>query len=323
MNRIIRVLGTGGTIAGTAAPGAADNAYQAAQLAVEDLVQPLTAELPGGVSAVQALQIAQLDSRDMSHLVWQSLAAALREGRQSGVVGQVVTHGTDTLEETAVFLHRVVGDGSPVVLTAAMRPATSPHADGPEHLRQALHLAADARARGILMAFSGMAWPAVRVRKLHPFALQAFSAGDGQPVARWNGKGWEWQDSPDAAAPLQAAAPFTMPADIRDWPRVEIVHSHAGASGEVVRALLKPVDATPPVRGLVISATGNGSIHHAIHQVLEEAVSEGRLARRDILVATRCIGGWVVGDPPQGWPVAAELTPAQARVALMLDMASR
>ena len=110
---------------------------------------------------------------------------------------------------------------------------------------------------------------------------------------------------------------------LRDWPRVEIVQSHAGASGEVVRALLKPVDATPPVRGLVISATGNGSIHHAIHQVLEEAVSEGLLARRDILVATRCIGGWVVGDPPQGWPVAAELTPAQARVALMLEMASR
>ena len=323
MNNTVRVLGTGGTIAGTAPKGSADSDYQAGQLGVQALLEPLLPALGGRIQCVQAVQVAQLDSRDMDHVVWQRLAAELQAGLDDdGVVGQVVTHGTDTLEETAVFLQGVLRGHKPVVLTAAMRPATSLHADGPAHLAQALQLAADPSARGVLMAFGAKAWPAIQVRKVHPFAMQAFSGGDGPAVAAWANEQWNWRSEQEPCADGAAASlprGLSMPARCEDWPRVEIVHSHAGASGALVRALLQ--DGAAPVAGVVVSATGNGSIHHTIHSALQDAVASGHLSRDRILVATRCTEGWVVGEPWHGWPTAARLTPAQARVALMLQIA--
>jgi L-asparaginase len=328
MGTMIRVLGTGGTIAGTAEAGAAENAYRAGQVAIEDLLRPLLPGLGVAVSEVQAVQVALIDSRDMSATVWQQLAAELQAGLDDPQVqGQVVTHGTDTLEETAVFLNGVLRGDKPVVLTAAMRPATSAQADGPANLQRALHLAASPKARGVLMAFCGLAWPAVRVRKVHPFALMAFSAGDSEPVARWDDGAQEWVWTDDGAVvKCQMSgqqSPVTMPADVSQWPRVEIVHSHAGASGDALRALLAPSSSAAPVRGVVVSSTGNGSIHHSIDQALRDAIGSGRLRREDVLVATRCTQGWVVGDPDHGWPVAHTLTPAQARVHLVLDIVRR
>ncbi len=339
MQTTVRVLGTGGTIAGTASQGSAESVYKAGQLAVEELLKPLLPQLGTRIQSVQAVQVAQLDSRDMDHAVWQRLAAELQAGQENEqVVGQVVTHGTDTVEETAVFLQGVLRGAKPVVLTAAMRPATSPQADGPAHLIQALHLAADPAARGVWMVFGGRAWPAVQVRKVHPFALQAFSAGDGPAAATWGGGGWVWasDQAVGAAQGAQSTEPAgcVMPERCEDWPRVEIVHSHAGASGHALEALLRDGGgaddsaercdqaALAPVVGVVISSTGNGSIHHSIHQALQNAVHAGRLKREQILVATRCTQGWVVGEPDHGWPVAARLTPAQARVALMLQLAT-
>lgn len=325
----VRVLGTGGTIAGTAPVGAPDNAYKAGQLAVEELLRPLLPDLGGRIHQVQALQVAQLDSRNMGHAVWQRLAAELQAGQDDPtVVGQVVTHGTDTLEETAVFLQGVLRGTKPVVLTAAMRPATSNQADGPQNLRQALHLAADPAAQGLWMAFGGQAWPAAQVRKVHPFALEAFGGGDGPPGALWDRGVWVWLPPTDERAAPESApwpdtslapmGPVAMPSDVEHWPRVEIVHSHAGADGRLLQTLL----ADASVQGVVVSATGNGSMHDALHQVLQQAVAQGRLQREQVLVATRCTRGWVVGTPEHGWPVAARLTPAQARVALMLRLAA-
>lgn len=339
--RTVRVLGTGGTIAGTAPAGAPDNAYKAGQVAVEELLSPLLPGLSGHIERVQALQVAQLDSRNMDHAVWQRLAAELQAGLDDPtVVGQVVTHGTDTLEETAVFLQGVLRGRKPVVLTAAMRPSTSPQADGPENLRQALHLAADPAARGVWMAFGGRAWPAVQVRKVHPFALDAFCGGDGPFAATWVGQGsapaanpapggWVWRASgepgfgaavatADGDAALLGPHPVQMPNDVSSWPRVEIVHSHAGVDGRLLMGLL----ADAAVKGVVISATGNGSIHDALHEALLTSVQQGRLTRTQVLVSSRCTTGWVVGNPEHGWPVAHRLSPAQARVALMLQLAS-
>ncbi len=339
----IRVLGTGGTIAGTAPAGSPDNRYKPGQVAIQDLLEPLLSTLGQRVARVEALQVAQLDSRNMGYAVWQALAAELQAGMDDpSVIGQVVTHGTDTLEETAVFLHGVLRGRKPVVLTAAMRPATSAMADGPDNLRRALLLAADAAALGVWMAFGGQAWPAVRVRKVHPFALQAFCAGDGAAQAQWLNDTWVWAPgstplgaqggaTPDLEEALVCSEPVQMPQDVARWPRVEIVHSHAGADGRLVDLLLGEPQAggTAPVgqwgaavHGLVISATGNGSIHESVHDALQRAVARGRLSPRHILVATRCTQGWVVGEPEHGWPVASRLTPAQARVALMLQLAS-
>lgn len=330
----VRVLGTGGTIAGTAHAEAPESAYKAGQLAVEDLLKPLLPGLRGRIGQVQALQVAQVDSRNMEHAVWQRLAAELQAGLDDPtVLGQVVTHGTDTLEETAVFLQGVLRGSKPVVLTAAMRPATSAQADGPRNLLQALHLAVDPAAQGVWLAFGRQAWPAIQVRKVHPFALEAFCGGDGPPAAQWvcageqdgtpvggNSGAWRWSESDlqaQATRPL-AAEPVSLPADVERWPRVEIVHSHAGADGRLLQLILTD----PTVQGVVISATGNGSVHDRLQDTLRAALSQGRLKCHQILVASRCTRGWVVGEPDHGWPVASRLTPAQARVALMLQLAA-
>lgn len=319
----IRVVAMGGTIAGIEPQGAEAGRYRAAQLGIEQLLAPVLERLSGKVGAIEAVQLAQVDSRDMSHGLWQKLAAQLQAGQDDpSVLGQVVTHGTDTMEETAVFLDCVLSGHKPVVLTAAMRPANSVLADGPANLAQALELAADPRAQGILMAMGGQTWAAVQARKVHPFALQAFSPGDGQAVACWSGEGWNWQ--PVAHEPPGfVGAKAAMPDSVDDWPRVEIIHSHAGAQRSLIQSVLAARDGDPPVRGLVISATGNGSLHHALHEALLDAVRLGRIGRQDVLVATRCTGGWIVGEPEHGWPVTARMTPAQARVALMVQIARR
>jgi L-asparaginase len=126
------VLGTGGTIAGTAASATDSVGYRAAQLGVGTLVAavPALAGLP-----LQAEQVAQIDSKDAGPALWLALLTALRRHLQDPAVqGVVVTHGTDTLEETAYLLQRVLPGGRPVVLTAAMRPASALQPDGPQNL---------------------------------------------------------------------------------------------------------------------------------------------------------------------------------------------
>ncbi len=139
MQAKIVILGTGGTIAGTAASPADAIGYTAAQLGVAQLVAgvPALAGLP-----LESEQVAQLDSKDMDFATWQRLAQRVAAHlARDEVQGVVITHGTDTLEETAYFLHRVLAPAKPVVLTAAMRPATSLQADGPQNLLDAVTLA--------------------------------------------------------------------------------------------------------------------------------------------------------------------------------------
>ena len=337
MKRMIRILGTGGTIAGVAAPGAAESRYDAGELAIRELVEPLLPTLSAWIDEVSPLDVAQVDSSNMSHQVWAALAQAAQAAIDDpAVVGIVITHGTDTLEETALFLEGVLRPNKPVVLTAAMRPATSAQADGPRHLTQAVRLACHASRAGLWMAFGGVAWPAAQVRKLHPFALEAFGAGDARPAWVWRDGDWHPSQAQEPLAPqgsaetgaktdlashgllAPGAVPVTMPSDVEQWPRVEIVCSHAGAQGRLIDLLLQD-----GVRGLVISATGNGSVHEALDRALTRAVEQGRISRSAICVASRCLGGWVEGDPAHGWPTAHRLTPAQARVALMLSLVRR
>src|SRR5262245_27696646 len=131
-NAVVVILGTGGTIAGVAPAGQSDLAYHAAQLGIDTLVRavPELADVP-----LQTEQVAQVDSKDMTHAVWQTLAQRVHHHlARDDVAGIVVTHGTDTMEETAYLLQRVLAPTKPVVLTGAMRPASSRQADGPGNL---------------------------------------------------------------------------------------------------------------------------------------------------------------------------------------------
>ena len=180
--RTIVVLGTGGTIAGRAGSPDQHLAYSSAVLPVEQLLAALPA---GGGELVSASeQVAQVDSKDMDFAIWRRLAEAVeRHLARPEVRGVVITHGTDTLEETAYFLARVVDASKPVVLTAAMRPASSSEADGPANLASAIVVAAHADP-GVVVVLASQVHSARAVRKVHPSRLDAFSSGEQGPLAQ-------------------------------------------------------------------------------------------------------------------------------------------
>jgi L-asparaginase len=305
MTQRVVILGTGGTIAGTAATSADNVGYTSAQLGVQALVEAVP---PLAALSLECEQVAQLDSKDMSHAVWQRLAQRIAEHlARDEVAGVVVTHGTDTLEETAYFLHRVLAPVKPVVLTAAMRPATSLQRDGPQNLLDAVTVVLAPEARGVVVAIAGAVHGPLDVAKRHGYRLDAFDSGDAGPTALVREGGVEaMRDWPHGVA-LGLAH---IAADVTRWPAVEIVTSHAGASGLAVDALV-----AQGVRGLVVAGTGNGTVHAA----LEAALADAQAAGVKVLRASRCAGG-VVGSAPSTFASAGVLTPAKARVELLLQL---
>jgi L-asparaginase len=300
------VLGTGGTIAGTSAEAGDNVGYTAAQVGVALLVRAVPAL--AGV-ALEAEQVAQVDSKDMSHAVWRELALrCARHLARPDVAGIVITHGTDTLEETAWFLQRVLAPAKPVVLTAAMRPTTALQTDGPQNLLDSVSVARSPLARGVVAVLAGQVHGARDVRKVHPYRVDAFSSGDAGPVACVEeGELRMFRPWPEGVA-LGVAA---LPEDVASWPRVEIVLSHAGASGAVVRALCGV-----GVQGLVVGSTGNGTVHRELEAALIEAQGQGVA----VLRSTRCRDGRVLAIDGDTLASADDLTPDKARVELMLDL---
>ncbi|WP_394383850.1 asparaginase [Roseateles sp. BYS87W] len=279
--------------------------YTAAQLRVEDLM----AAVPGLAGRqIEAQQVAQLDSKDMDFGTWQVLAQAVQSALDRPEVrGVVVTHGTDTLEETAYFLHRVLAPAKPVVLTAAMRPATALAPDGPQNLFDAVQVVATPGARGVMFAFAGRVHDAVQVRKTHSYRVDAFESVDGALVARVEEGHVRQLSRWPTGVPLgldQVSAPVAR------WPWVEIVLNDAGADGSVVRALT-----AAGVRGIVAAGTGNGTLSARLDVALREAQAQGvRVVR-----STRCDAGPVM-DLPGLLPTAGALSPVKARVEMILGL---
>ncbi len=311
----IVVLGTGGTIAG-AALGSADGRYRAGQLPVEVLLAGLA--VPSGVELLGE-QVAQIDSKDMDLAIWQQLLRRCRHWlAQADVTGLVITHGTDTLEETAFLLQALLAPRKPVVLACAMRPADAPDADGPQNLADALAVVAWEGARGVTAVCAGRILGAGDVQKVHSRRLDAFGSGEAGDIGQVRaGRVERLRDWPDGSS---------QPADRLDavlaasaLPRVEIVLSHAAACGATVDALADPALAArhgaAPVRGLVLAGTGGGTLHH----LLEAAARRARAAGVRVVRTTRCADGWL--QPHAGDEfVAVPLSPVKARLALMLDL---
>jgi L-asparaginase len=302
---IVVVLGTGGTIAGTSANGADNIGYSAAQLTVDALLDAAKAHDSG---PVEAEQVAQVDSKDMSHAVWLRLAQRCAHHLARAEVGAlVVTHGTDTLEETAWFLQRVLAPAKPLVITAAMRPATALLSDGPQNLRDALAVARTPGARGVVAVLQGRIHGARDVRKLHPYRIDAFRSGDAGPIGVVEeGALRLFRSWPDGVA----IGVDALASDVAVWPRVEIVTSHAGASGALVRAL-----GNDGVDGLVVAGTGNGTLHRDLETALLDLQRNGVA----VLCSSRC-DGRVLAVPGAALPAADDLTPAKARVELLLRL---
>jgi L-asparaginase len=311
MSKIV-VLGTGGTIAGTAASAADHTGYTAGQLGVHhllDAVPGLQDSLQGQV--LQGEQVAQLDSKDMDHATWQALAQRCMHWlAQSDVRGLVITHGTDTLEETAWFLQLVLHTTKPVVLTCAMRPATALAPDGPQNLRDAMAVVNDPLAHGVLVVCAGRIHSARDVQKVHPYRLDAFSSGDAGP------RGWVEQALVRWSGPCHAPEPHAHARQVldtpaADWPWVAVLHSYAGADARQVQALV-----VAGVKGLVVAGTGNGTVHHSLWGALAQAQKQGVAVR----LTTRCAEGQVVGQPAALQTAPLGLNAFKARISLLLDL---
>ena len=240
----IVVLGTGGTIAGVARHPSDNLAYVAAQLPVAELLRGVQgmANVLAGCSLVTE-QVAQLDSKDMTFAVWQQQALRVDQYlAQEDVRGIVITHGTDTLEETAYFLLSVLPIAAlarkSVVLTCAMRPATALAPDGPQNLLDAVAVANASGACGVLVVCAGVLHSALDVQKVHPYRLDAFGSGDSGPLGYMEEGTIRLVKNWPAALVGSCEGAMHLIAGVTHWPRVEVVLSHAGASGAVVDALL-------------------------------------------------------------------------------------
>lgn len=305
------VLGTGGTIAGSASTSGDHVGYTAGQLGVAHLLAAVP-ELAAW--SIESEQVAQVDSKDMTLTLWlQLLARAKHHLARSDVAGVVITHGTDTLEETAYFLHRLLPQGKAVVLTAAMRPATALVPDGPQNLLDAVALAGSEVLSGVVCAVGGQVFGADDVVKLHTYRVDAFGSGDAGPLGWIEAGQWRALREP-ALNTFAVPASWPQPAD---WPRVDVVFSHAGQDGAVVRGLLalQAIDPSFKLHGLVVAGTGNGTVH----EDLLRALSDARQAGVALVRVSRCVQGRVLGEVAD-LPVAPVASPFKARIHLMLAL---
>jgi L-asparaginase len=229
------------------------------------------------------------------------------------VKGVVITHGTDTLEETALLLHVLLPAQKPVVLTAAMRPATAPDADGPTNLAHAIAVVSWAGQHGhngVVAVMAGRVWAGAEIRKSHSWHVDAFDAGGHAPLATIESDqimptdrawpkplNWGWHDLPD------------------HLPRVCVVYSHADADAHLLECLL--ATNTTPIRGLVLSGTGHGTLPASWSDPLRMLHARGVAIWRSSRVAQGGVSE-ARASSPSLWPAAGELTASQARLALSL-----
>jgi len=313
------ILGTGGTIAGRADSQSQGVGYKAGQITVQSLLEAVPDLEQQALGPVQTQQIAQVDSKDMDWPVWRALLRACTQALEDADTRAVViTHGTDTLEETAWLLHSLLPATKPIVLTCAMRPATALLADGPQNLRDAVTVAASGGRSGVWVVAGGEVHAAAQVQKVHPYRLQAMRSVEGGPQALVEEGRVRWL-VPDAPS-TRAMVPATMSSDLLaldELPWVEVVFSGALARASGVDALV-----AAGVRGIVVAGTGNATVHEGMEAALQRARDKGVWIWR----GTRCAEGLPVASGLGANPAEADLVQlpvAKARIAMMLALASQ
>jgi L-asparaginase len=316
----ILVLGMGGTIAGLASnPVEKPLQYEAGQVEIDSLLSHIQPAMPEGLHLVSQ-QIANINSCNLTEplltLLGHKMRLALENTR---VIGVVVTHGTDTIEETGLFLQLICGNlaqnlGKRVVLTGAMLPANAPNADGPSNLLDAIHWAAsplDNCPGGIYAVMGGRVCMAMDLAKRHTSALNApIQASPSSPVRLINPS---WLSGVKAS---EAAWVEDLPIPEGDkWPWVEILTSHAGARSETIDLWLKS-----EVQGLVLAGTGMGNLHEQWLEALSHASKQGIATVR----TSRPGAGQVLTNIPakdfEGCLASGKFSPAKARIALQLAL---
>jgi len=309
----IKILATGGTIAG-AQSDQQSYGYKSGTFKVEDLIKAVPNV--DKLAHLSGEQVASIGSQDMNDAIWLKLAKRVNQLLASGDVdGIVITHGTDTMEETAYFLDLVVKSDKPVVLVGSMRPATAVSADGPGNLYNAVATAASpqARGRGVLVVLNDEIHSARDVTKMDTTSVETFhSPNRGAAGLVHTGK-ISWFEKSDKRHTSRSE--FSI--EGRDsLPRVDILYAHANMSPDLIQAAIKN-----GAKGVVIAGVGDGNMTKEALEVLASAAREGVVVVR----STRLPTGMVlrnneVDDQKMGFVASGELNPAKSRVLLQLAL---
>ncbi|MCW1466273.1 type II asparaginase [Campylobacter jejuni] len=308
----IAILGTGGTIAGFIDSTIATTGYTAGVIDIDVLIKavPQIRDL----ADISWEQIANIDSSNMCDEIWLRLAKKIAKLFAEGIDGVVITHGTDTMEETAYFLNLTIKSDKPVVLVGAMRPSTAISADGPKNLYNAVALVAnkEAKNKGVMVAINDKILSARGVVKTHSLNVDAFSSPDfGDLGYIVDGKVFFYNNVTKAHT---KNAPFDV-SKLTSLPKVDILYSYSNdGSGVAAKALFEH-----GTKGIVVAGSGAGSIHKNQKDVLKELLKKGL----KVVVSSRVVAGCVAvsdSDEKLGFISAEDLNPQKARVLLILAL---
>jgi L-asparaginase len=304
------ILATGGTIAG-AGDSATKSSYQAAKLPINDMLNsvPQIHQL----AKISGEQVAQIGSQAMNDDVWLKLASRVDYHlRDNNVAGIVITHGTDTMEETAYFLSLVVASSKPVVLVGSMRPSTSLSPDGARNLYNAVSVAASAEAKdyGAMVVMNDVILSAKDVTKANATQVNTFEARNSGALGHV-----ELGDVTFYQAPNKAKSEFDV-SSLQKLPQVDIIYGYANASPVPVSALV-----ASGVRGIVSAGVGNGNFYPGVEQALTAARSSGVVIVRSSRVGSgHVLRNSEVNDDKLDFIAADDLSPQKARILLMLAL---
>ena len=307
----LALIGTGGTIAGAASAASVSTDYKPASLslaAVVDTVPELRQRY--NIDVTQPMQLASYDVRP-EH--WLDLHAAVMQAvNNPDVVGIVVTHGTDTLEETATFLHLSVDTDKPIVVVGAMRPATAYSADGPANLLDACSVAAcpGARARGTLVVMNGRIHSGLWVGKRHVSSVEAFDSPLAGAVGEVADQSVQWLRAAGRAPTVAWQTPNA-------WPRVDIAVAYAGVDETAMHAFV-----AAGARGIVHAGLGNANTPTAYRAFIQSLPAQGVLVARCARFTTGSVTrASVYAEAQHGILTAGPLPPHKVRIVMLLGLA--
>jgi len=315
----ILVLGMGGTIAGLASSPQKPLEYEPGQVSVGSLLAHIQSAIPDGLELITE-QLANISSRNLTEDLLSQLGEAVRKSLlDPSVRGIVITHGTDTIEETGIFLQLTCGQlsnqlGKRVILTGAMLPSNAPEADGPSNLLDAIKWAStpiDNCPGGIYAVMDGRACMAMDLAKRHTTALNAPLQSSPSSSAGLINPSWLF-----GVKAVQAAWVEDLPIPTEnEWPWVEILTSHAGARSETVAHWMDI-----EVKGIVLAGSGMGGFHDAWQAPLAQAVAKGVALVRTSRTGS---GSTFLNIPEKDLPgclASGSLTAPRARIALQLSL---
>jgi L-asparaginase len=307
------VLATGGTIAGAAATGT-QSGYTSGAVTIDAMI----AAVPGlsDLATIKGEQIANVGSQDMSFQILLTVAKRINElAKQADITGFVITHGTDTLEESAFFLNLTVKTDKPVVMVGSMRPSTAVSADGPLNLYNAVGVAVDpaAKGRGVLVVMNDWIHGAHSLTKTSTTAVQTFmSPIRGLVGVATYGKN-DFYTSPSWKHTTQSEFDITT---VTQLPRVDIIFASVDMPPDLIDSAV-----ANGAKGIVIAGVGNGNMNKASVTAAANAVKKGVVVVRSSRVATGNVGRNVeLNDDELGFIASDELNPQKARILLALAL---